>query len=828
MATVGNLFLSMSIQAEQVDKGVAKLESDLKRTGKSIESSMQPAGKSLADLGVKSAGSVAGIGAMTAATGGFTAAMSAVSAVTSAASLALDGLEMGFSAVGGVIRFITAPFRAFIGVVGEAVSEVAGLTKQFLGLKTGLEGINVGVEFERQISRVKALTGATGAEFDKLKAKAREIGSATEFSSGQAATAMASLAQSGFKPTEILEASMSVIQLASTAQVGMVEAADIAAKIIRGMNLNAADFAQTADLLAMASTNSNTTIGMLGEAFKYVGPVAVAAKKDMVEITAAIMALSDAGLQGDMAGTTIAQMMMKIGDQSGEAQAQMKKLGISFSDAAGNIKSIPDIIDHIGEKIAHLSLEEKLETVSSMFGARAGRGILTFLGQGGDRLRERMKLLGDSTGKAAAVATIQLDNVWGALQMIQSAWEGLLEGIYLAFADDIKTAVDSLSSIIGELAKGIPDALAAFQRVGSIVAPIFDDMNKALYTLIYENAPGWRAMFDGFVAVAEAAAKQIKSAWDTVNATLAMNGFSVEGVKQKMVEIGVAIEFAVNSIPELWNYAMLTMSLGMAILEAEVKHTFEERIPRAIAIAPVVAVGVMFKSMAVMMRDVTPALMQWLSNAWVSAYLQIFDAVAKANVKLVTNLKDNFQELIVFMKTMGQSGGNFTLPGMFGEGLPSLTIAPFDLAKMFPDREMTDREKELREQLEKAGIKLNENYNSFLDERIRQLMEGMNKVVEKADETAKNLQGREAFGGPVFGPPKPGVPSPPIESKTTEAVFKGSREAIEKATQFKLGQEDNARADAQKRTADNTKRAADTLDEINQNLAGLLPQVLSL
>jgi TP901 family phage tail tape measure protein len=198
--------------------------------------------------------------------------------------------------------------------------------------------------FEQQMARVKALTNASGGEFQKLEAKAKQLGSTTVFSASQAAEAMSYFALAGFKTDQILGAIGPTLDLAAAGQIEIAEAADIAAKIMAGMGLSADELGNAVDVMAKAMTTANTDLTMLGDAFKFVGPMAKSAGISLEEITAAIQLLSNAGIQGEMAGTTLRGMLLSLTSPSSEAQKELQRLGVRIVDTAGDVRPLVDII----------------------------------------------------------------------------------------------------------------------------------------------------------------------------------------------------------------------------------------------------------------------------------------------------------------------------------------------------------------------------------------------------------------------------------------------------------------------------------------------------
>lgn len=287
--------------------------------------------------------------------------------------------------------------------------------------------------FESQMSRVKALTNATEKQFQQLADKAKELGKDTVFSASQAAEAMSYFALAGFNTDQILSAIGPTLDLAAAGQIEIAQAADIAAKIMAGMGMSADELGGAVDVMAKAMSTANTDIAMLGEAFKFVGPMAKTAGISLEEITAAIQLLSNAGVQGEMAGTTLRGMILSLTAPSAEAAAELERLGVNVLDSAKNVRPLVDIIADLESALAGTGSGEKLKSLGTIFPARQAAGAAELVAQGADRLRQATRELGSSTGTAARIASTQLDNLKGDVTILLSA----LEAVAIAFGESV-------------------------------------------------------------------------------------------------------------------------------------------------------------------------------------------------------------------------------------------------------------------------------------------------------------------------------------------------------------------------------------------------------
>ena len=356
-------------------------------------------------------------------------------------------LEDGLSGANKSLQDTSAKMKG----VGKKMT--MGATAPILGLGAG--AIMTGANFEKGMNKVKALTGATGAEFDALSAQAKELGSSTMFSASQASEAMGFLAMAGFKTTDILGAMPNVLNLSAASGMELGDAADVVSNILTGFGKDTEDLAAVNDALVKAMTSSNVDLQMLGESMKYVGPVANAAGMDFNEVTAAVGLLGNAGIQGSMAGTSLRNAMTKLLTPTGEAQTTLAKLGVSALDSEGNLKSLTDIVGQLESS--------GMTTADAMtiFGQRAGPAMLALVSQGSGALDEMKTSLDNAGGTAQTIADVQMEGLSGATTEMKSA----LEGMAIALTEDILPVLTNLMDKITPIIQKFSSAPAPVKLV---------------------------------------------------------------------------------------------------------------------------------------------------------------------------------------------------------------------------------------------------------------------------------------------------------------------------------------------------------------------------
>jgi len=302
--------------------------------------------------------------------------------------------------------------------------------------------------FETTMARVRGLTNATKDEFTLLWQEAKRLGAETQYTARDAARGMAFYAQAGFKVTEIHAAMLPTLDLAAAGQLDVAESADILAKIMHGMGVPATDLSYHVDVLTKAMQTANTDLRQLGEAFKYAGAVSKTAGISFEETTAFLQMMSNAGIQADMAGTTLRGALLALTSPSKEAAEQLKALKIDTMDANGNFVSLADVVGQFETAMAGMGTGEKLEILGRIFDNRQASGFAEAVAQGGDALKKMTESLRDSSGAAARFRAIQMNTVAGQWELFTSAIETLQITLGEVTGKPIRSLLRGLTEIV--------------------------------------------------------------------------------------------------------------------------------------------------------------------------------------------------------------------------------------------------------------------------------------------------------------------------------------------------------------------------------------------
>ena len=344
------------------------------------------------------------------------------------------------------------------------------VTAPIMAMGTGI--VMAGANFEESMSKVKAVSGATGIEFTKLEDKAKELGATTKYSASEAANGMQFLAMAGFDTNEILSAMPGMLSLASAGALDLGRAADITSNIMSGFGIEASKAGHVADVLAKAAASANTDVSQLGEAMKYLAPMAQQYNWSVEEATAAVMAMSDAGIQGSMAGQAFSTSLGRLAKQSEETSKTTQKLGMEFFDMEGNMKSLPEVVKVLEEGMAGLDQEQRVATLTTIFGAEAFKHWAVLLEKGSDALADNTNMLVNSTGAAKQMADIMSQNTKGGVKEFQSAVEGLSIQLSEHLLPYVNKGISFLTDLTRSFGKLSPETQKTVLAMGAVVAGI--------------------------------------------------------------------------------------------------------------------------------------------------------------------------------------------------------------------------------------------------------------------------------------------------------------------------------------------------------------------
>lgn len=352
---------------------------------------------------------------------------------------------------------------------GNAVSGVAsGMLMNTSIQMAGAAGIGFGIydaiksyaDFEKEMSAVKAISGATGAEFDMLTEKARQMGADTKFSATESAQAFEYMAMAGWKTDDMMNGIEGVMNLAAASGEDLGRVSDIVTDALTAFGLKASDSAHFADVLAAAATSSNTNVGMMGETFKYVAPLAGALKYDVEDVATAIGVMANSGVKASEAGTSLRSIFTRLAKPPKDAAAALDALGISIKNDDGTIKPFMQTMEEMRDKFSGLTDDQKVQYAASIAGQEAMSGLLAIMNASEDDFEKVANAIDHANGSAEKMAKTRMDNLAGDIELVGGAWDQFVQTIMKGgTASGLRSIVQEIGSIMDLLNDRIKDGL---------------------------------------------------------------------------------------------------------------------------------------------------------------------------------------------------------------------------------------------------------------------------------------------------------------------------------------------------------------------------------
>jgi TP901 family phage tail tape measure protein len=473
-----------------------------------------------------------------------------------------------------------------MGKLESAVTSVTGplaaVADTVLKLEAALFGMSAGAlvysisayaDYEDVMLRVKGVMGANEEQYARLTSVTRELGATTRYTAAEAAEGLLFLGMAGFKVDEAIGALPSVLQLAAASATDLGRSADILTNIMTGYGIGVSDLVRVNDVLVATFTNSNTSLDELGQAFKYVGPIAKALGLEIEETAAILGILADAGYKADMGGTALrnilialvepssnmSKMFEKLGVDTSEfgvnlasSASALQSLGVTVKDSNGELRPFADIMDDIRaglEKIPDPA--DRAAILMEIFGKRGGPQMAALLEQGGDAVRDLMDKIWSLGGVAEKIAEEMESGMGGAIRVLKSSMAEMSIAIGAAVSGDLKNEVVKIAelfrAVAAEVDKGTFDPIVdAIIRV----ARDFGDYAQAIAQALPEALQ--KVKFDGFVRSMDDLVETVKRLFGAVFPENLTTAEGLAAAIQKIVNAWETLNTITSGILESW------------------------------------------------------------------------------------------------------------------------------------------------------------------------------------------------------------------------------------------------------------------------------------
>ncbi len=334
---------------------------------------------------------------------------------------------------------LKSAFGTFAKVSGTALTAATGAVTAF-----GKSAVEAGMTFDSTMSQVGAISGATGVEFDSLRDKAIEMGSKTKFSASESAEAFTYMAMAGWKTGDMLNGIEGIMNLAAASGEDLALTSDIVTDALTAFGMSAEESGHFADILAVASSNANTNVSMMGDTFRYVAPVAGALGYSAEDTALAIGLMANSGIKASQAGTSLRSIITRLSTDAGASSKSLgalgvltEKLGVEFYNADGSARNLNDVLTDARVVWSGLSEEQQISYAKTIAGQEAMSGWLAIMNAAPADIEKLTSSIRDADGAAEAMADTMMDNLAGDITYFKSA----LEGAQIVLSDQLTPTI---------------------------------------------------------------------------------------------------------------------------------------------------------------------------------------------------------------------------------------------------------------------------------------------------------------------------------------------------------------------------------------------------
>ena len=458
-----------------------------------------------------------------------------------------------------------------IGDAGEVLQNVggkiSGAGEKLLPITAGVTALGTAAvktasDFDSAMSKVAAVSGATGDDLQALRDKAREMGSKTKFSASEAAEAMNYMAMAGWKTNDMLSGIDGVMNLAAASGEDLATTSDIVTDALTAFGLTAQDSGHFADVLAAASSNANTNVSMLGESFKYCAPIASALGFSCEDTAEALGLMANAGIKSTQSGTSMRSIMTALSGEVKFCSESFGEMKIATTNSDGSMRSLSDILADCRVAFDQMSESEKASAAQSLVGKNAMSGFLALMNAAPADIDKLSGAIANCDGTSLQMAETMQDNLAGQLTILKSQLEELAISfgeILMPVIRDIITKIQGFVDKLNALDPATKQTIIKIGLMAAALGPLLIVVGKMISSI------GSMMTFVSKIPTMIAGAK-------TAFSTL---GAAIGGISAPVVAVVAIIATLVAAFVHLWNTNEDFKNSILSIWE-QIKSTFEQ------------------------------------------------------------------------------------------------------------------------------------------------------------------------------------------------------------------------------------------------------------
>lgn len=456
--------------------------------------------------------------------------------------LNIDDFEKNLKAAKKQVESISSGFDVLTSVgdkiAGVGTALTVGLTTPVVALGTAC--VKTTADFDAAMSKVSAISGATGGDLQALRDKAKEMGEATKFSATESAEAFTYMAMAGWDTQQMLDGISGIMNLAAADGLDLATTSDIVTDALTAFGLKASDAGHFADVLAKASSSANTNVSMLGESFKYVAPVAGALGYTAEDTAVALGLMANAGIKGSQAGTALRASISRMIKPTDDAAAVMEQYGISLTNTDGSMKSFGEVMVNLRENFGSLTEAEQAQAAATLFGQEAMSGMLAIINASDEDFNKLTEEINNADGTAQQMADTMNDNLSGQLTLLKSQLEGVaiqIGELLIPIIRNLLTHVSEWISRFSGLFKEHGELIIKIAAVVAAIGPMLTIVGKTIST----------------VGKLGSAFSNMKAMVTAANTALGAAGTSIGAIAGPVLAIVAVIAVLVAAFKTLWD-----------------------------------------------------------------------------------------------------------------------------------------------------------------------------------------------------------------------------------------------------------------------------------
>lgn len=573
---------------------------------------------------------------------------------------------------------------------GKAISSAgATMTKNFSVpiLAAGGACVKLSADFESSMSKVKALSGATGKDFDSLKGKALEMGAKTKYSASEAAQGFQYMALAGWNTEEMLEGIEPVLKLAGAAETDLGTTSDIVTDSLTALGLSAKDTSKFTDVLATTMKSSNTDVTQMGEAFKYAGPLAGALGYSVEDLGLALGTMANAGIKASQGGTSLRRLLMNMASPTDQVQAAMDKLGISMFNVDGTAKPLRQVLNDLRSSFSNLTEEEKSQYAATLAGATGMSGLLSIVNASEDSWNDLANAVDNATGATDDMYNEMQNNLSGQLTILKSSLQSLaisLGDLMLPLVKNLIAAIQNVVTWLNNLSDSQKQTIIRIAGIVAAIGPLLLIVGKtitmvgSLFNAFSTISTVTTSLKAGFTAIGTMVAnvgegfKLAKAGLTALGAEASPVGAALAGITAPVLAVVAAVVTLIAAFKTLWKTNEQFRSKIQEIWGGVVDN-FKQATSKIVS--AINSLGFNFKDIIDVIKTAWQALCNFLGPVIIAA-IKTVASVINGIVNVVSGV---IQTIIGIIKGFKDGDWSIFLDGLktIFNGFIQLLLAPF-------------------------------------------------------------------------------------------------------------------------------------------------------